>query len=230
MAKTKDKVSDAASNVKPYVDRALHDDELRDNVRNAYESARSIYNELIGNRGVTGRRDTRRDRQGHPGRAPVDDRRAAQGGRPRAGQGGAQGPQRRPALPRHRARHPVQPAHRPADPEVALRPPASAAATTSRIRAATAGTAGRLDRSTACDHRLGGGLLRLRDQRPSVTLRLRRRDRALQRLRVEPARGRDVATLQQDRAGLRRGRRRTPASSRRPRRSARPAAAPSASR
>ncbi len=54
MAKTKDKVSDAAGTVRPYVDRALHDAELRDNVRNAYESARSIYNELIGNRGVTG--------------------------------------------------------------------------------------------------------------------------------------------------------------------------------
>jgi hypothetical protein len=54
MAKTKDKVSDAATNVKPYVDRALHDEDLRDNVRNAYESARSIYNELIGGRHVTG--------------------------------------------------------------------------------------------------------------------------------------------------------------------------------
>jgi hypothetical protein len=54
MAKTKDKVTDAAGTVKPYVDRALHDAELRENVRNAYESARSIYNELIGNRGVTG--------------------------------------------------------------------------------------------------------------------------------------------------------------------------------
>ncbi|MGZ8715536.1 MAG: hypothetical protein ACXWYO_00330 [Gaiellaceae bacterium] len=54
MANTKDKVSDAAGNVKPYVDRALHDAELRANVRSAYESARSIYNELIGNRGVTG--------------------------------------------------------------------------------------------------------------------------------------------------------------------------------
>jgi hypothetical protein len=54
MAKTTDKVSDAAGNVKPYVDRALHDAELRDNVRNAYESARSIYKELMGNRGVTG--------------------------------------------------------------------------------------------------------------------------------------------------------------------------------
>ena len=54
MAKTKDKVSDAASNVKPYVDRALHDAELRDNVRNAYESARTVYNELIGKRSVSG--------------------------------------------------------------------------------------------------------------------------------------------------------------------------------
>ena len=54
MAKTKDKVSDAAGNVKPYVERALRDEELRDNVRSAYESARSLYNELIGNRGVTG--------------------------------------------------------------------------------------------------------------------------------------------------------------------------------
>jgi len=54
MANTKDKVSDAAGTVKPYVERALRDEELRENVRNAYESARSIYNELIGNRGVTG--------------------------------------------------------------------------------------------------------------------------------------------------------------------------------
>jgi hypothetical protein len=54
MAKTKLKVSDAASTVKPYVDRALHDDELRQNVRNAYDSARSVYTELLGNRGVSG--------------------------------------------------------------------------------------------------------------------------------------------------------------------------------
>ncbi len=54
MAKTKDKVSDAADNVKPYVDRALHDQELRDNLRSAYTSARTIYDELIGKRGVTG--------------------------------------------------------------------------------------------------------------------------------------------------------------------------------
>jgi len=54
MAKTKDRVSDAAGTVRPYVARALHDAELRHNVRNAYDSARSIYDELMGNRGVTG--------------------------------------------------------------------------------------------------------------------------------------------------------------------------------
>jgi hypothetical protein len=54
MTKTRDKVSDAADNVKPFIDRALHDEELRENVRNAYESARTIYNELIGKRGVAG--------------------------------------------------------------------------------------------------------------------------------------------------------------------------------
>ncbi|HEY6462122.1 MAG TPA: hypothetical protein VIY73_18275 [Polyangiaceae bacterium] len=54
MPKTTDKVSEAAASVKPYFERALLDSELRDNVRTAYESARSIYDELIGNRGVTG--------------------------------------------------------------------------------------------------------------------------------------------------------------------------------
>jgi hypothetical protein len=54
MAKTKEKVTDAADNVKPYVERALRDPELRESVRSAYRSARSVYDELIGNRGVTG--------------------------------------------------------------------------------------------------------------------------------------------------------------------------------
>ena len=54
MPKTTDKVSDAAATVKPYFERALHDAELRDNVRSAYESARAVYDELIGNRGVSG--------------------------------------------------------------------------------------------------------------------------------------------------------------------------------
>jgi hypothetical protein len=54
MPKTTDKVSEAASTVKPYFERAFQDEELRDNVRSAYDSARAIYDDLIGNRGVTG--------------------------------------------------------------------------------------------------------------------------------------------------------------------------------
>jgi hypothetical protein len=47
---TKDKVSDAAGTVKPYVDRAIHDEELRDNLRNAFAAARDVYDELVGRR------------------------------------------------------------------------------------------------------------------------------------------------------------------------------------
>jgi hypothetical protein len=53
MAKTKDKVSDTAGNVKPYVQRAVKDEELRENVKAAFQAARDVYDELIGNRGVT---------------------------------------------------------------------------------------------------------------------------------------------------------------------------------
>src|SRR5438477_9155773 len=53
MAKTKDKVSDAADTVKPYVHRAISDEDLRDNVKAAFQAAREVYDELIGNRGVT---------------------------------------------------------------------------------------------------------------------------------------------------------------------------------
>lgn len=54
MTKTKDKVSDVSDTVKPYFERAIHDDELRENIRSAYASARSVYDELIGQRGLTG--------------------------------------------------------------------------------------------------------------------------------------------------------------------------------
>jgi hypothetical protein len=52
MAKTKDKVLDKAGGARPYIERAIKDDELRENVRNAFESAREVYNELIGGRGA----------------------------------------------------------------------------------------------------------------------------------------------------------------------------------
>ena len=52
MTKTKERVSDAADNVRPYVERALKDEELRRNVREAFEAAREVYTELLGGRGV----------------------------------------------------------------------------------------------------------------------------------------------------------------------------------
>ena len=53
MAKTRDRVAGAASNVKPYVERAVNDAELRENVKAAFTAARDVYDELLGNRGVT---------------------------------------------------------------------------------------------------------------------------------------------------------------------------------
>ena len=53
MAKTKDKVFDRAGDVKPYIDRAMHDEDLRDNVLTAFAAAKEVYDELIGNRGIT---------------------------------------------------------------------------------------------------------------------------------------------------------------------------------
>jgi hypothetical protein len=52
--KTSEKVRDVAGGARPYVDRALTDEELRENVKNAFSAARDIYNELAGRRGVTG--------------------------------------------------------------------------------------------------------------------------------------------------------------------------------
>jgi len=53
MQKTAGKITDAAGNARPYVERAIKDEELRDNVRSAYAAARQIYDDLIGDRGVT---------------------------------------------------------------------------------------------------------------------------------------------------------------------------------
>ena len=50
MAKAKDRVAD----VKPYVQRAIQDEELRDNLRSAFATARDVYEELVGGRGMTG--------------------------------------------------------------------------------------------------------------------------------------------------------------------------------
>jgi hypothetical protein len=50
MVKTKDKVYDAAENVKPYVERAISDPKLKADVLSAFSTARELYNELIGSR------------------------------------------------------------------------------------------------------------------------------------------------------------------------------------
>jgi len=53
MAMTKDRVKYAAGTAKPYVGRALYDEEFRENLRAAFAAAREIYEELGGQRGLS---------------------------------------------------------------------------------------------------------------------------------------------------------------------------------
>jgi len=53
MAKTKDRIYDTADTVRPYVDRAMHDENLRDNLKEAFTAARDVYAELLGGRNLT---------------------------------------------------------------------------------------------------------------------------------------------------------------------------------
>jgi hypothetical protein len=50
----KDRVSGAVDTARPYVERMTQDEELHEHVKNAYGSARKIYEELLGDRGPTG--------------------------------------------------------------------------------------------------------------------------------------------------------------------------------
>lgn len=50
---TKERVADATAGARPYVERAIRDRELHENVRNAYTSARTVYDQLLKRRGVT---------------------------------------------------------------------------------------------------------------------------------------------------------------------------------
>jgi hypothetical protein len=54
MAKATERLIVKADEVRPYVDRALHDEELRENLKEAYAAAREVYSELMGNRGAVG--------------------------------------------------------------------------------------------------------------------------------------------------------------------------------
>jgi hypothetical protein len=53
MLKTRDRFSDKADTVRPYVERAFKDEHVRENVKGALAAARTIYDELLGQRGVT---------------------------------------------------------------------------------------------------------------------------------------------------------------------------------
>jgi hypothetical protein len=46
--RAKDRVSEATENLKPYVERAMADEKLRDDVMHAFGSAREIYKDLMG--------------------------------------------------------------------------------------------------------------------------------------------------------------------------------------
>ena len=79
MAKTKDKVTGRVRDARPYVERAVRDEQFRNDLRSAYNAAREVYDELIGRRGVTGvarRAATDRDIQDTLKQA-VEDLRAA---------------------------------------------------------------------------------------------------------------------------------------------------------
>ena len=52
MAKTKDKVTAPVVSVKPFVERALTDDKLRDDVTSAFATARKVYEDLLGAKNV----------------------------------------------------------------------------------------------------------------------------------------------------------------------------------
>jgi hypothetical protein len=40
--------------MRPYVERAIKDEEFRENLKSAYVAARDVYDEILGRRGVTG--------------------------------------------------------------------------------------------------------------------------------------------------------------------------------
>jgi hypothetical protein len=53
MAKLQDRAKDRASDVKPYVERALKDERVREDVKSAIATARQIYEQLLGGRHYT---------------------------------------------------------------------------------------------------------------------------------------------------------------------------------
>ena len=54
MSKSTTKVRDAAESARPYVERAISDEEFRDSLRAAFMAAKEIYDELVPQKGVSG--------------------------------------------------------------------------------------------------------------------------------------------------------------------------------
>ena len=79
MAKTKEKVYDAADNVKPYIQRAMQDEKLREDVLSAFATAKDLYTDLIGGRNAVtlAQRVATDDEVRERLRAAVDDLRSA---------------------------------------------------------------------------------------------------------------------------------------------------------
>jgi len=50
MAKLQDRARDRASDVKPYIERALKDEQVREDVKSAIATARDVYEQLLGGR------------------------------------------------------------------------------------------------------------------------------------------------------------------------------------
>lgn len=50
----RERVNDAVETARPYVERLARDEDLHEHVKNAYQSARRIYDEVIGPTGPTG--------------------------------------------------------------------------------------------------------------------------------------------------------------------------------
>jgi len=50
MAKLQDRARDTASDVRPYIERALKDEKVREDVKSAIATARDIYDQLLGGR------------------------------------------------------------------------------------------------------------------------------------------------------------------------------------
>jgi hypothetical protein len=53
MVKTRERISDRADTVRPYVERAIMDEQVRESVKRALAAARAVYDEVLGGRGVT---------------------------------------------------------------------------------------------------------------------------------------------------------------------------------